>query len=62
MLPDSTYHATRPWTTLGMSVAILFALLLPDDCTRLRRAGAIYLMGFVVYLLTHNLRGWVLGQ
>lgn len=29
---------------------------------RLRRAGGIYLLGFVIYLLTHNLRWWALGQ
>lgn len=55
VLPDSTYHATRPWTTLGMSVAIFFCFLLPHDYVRLRRAGFIYLLGFVIYLLTHNL-------
>lgn len=62
VLPDSAFHATTPWGNLGMAVAIVFACLLPDDYTRLRRAGGIYLIGFVIYLLTHNLRWWALGQ
>jgi hypothetical protein len=61
-LPDNTYHATRPWTSLGMSAAIFFVCLLPDDYTHLRRAGGVYLIGFVIYLLVHQLRRWVLGQ
>lgn len=45
-----------------MSVAIFVALLLPDDYTRLRRAGIICLMGGTVYFLMHSLRWWALGQ
>ena len=45
-----------------MAVAIIFACLLPDDYTHLRRAGLIYLLSHVIYLLTHNLRWWALGR
>ena len=62
VLPDRTFHATRPWATLGMATAIFFVCLLPDDYTRLRRAGGIYLLSHVIYLLMHNLRWWALGQ
>ena len=48
VLPDSTYHATRPWTTLGMGIAIIFCCLFPDDYTRLRRAAGSYLLSFVI--------------
>lgn len=45
-----------------MAVAFFLASLLPDDYTRLRRAGLIYLISHVIYLLTHNLRWWTLGH
>lgn len=62
MLPDSTFHATTPWTRLGVAISIVFCCLLPDDYTRLRRAGLIYCISLVIYGLTHNLRWWALGQ
>ena len=40
----------------------MFACLLPDDYTRLRQAGLVYLVSIVIYGLTHNLRWWILGQ
>ena len=34
MLPDSTFHATTPWTRLGVEISIVFCCLLPDTTTR----------------------------
>ena len=61
VLPDSTVHAATPWTRLGLMVACIGGIL-PDDYTRLRRGGQIYLLTLVIYELTHNLRWWTLGQ
>ena len=58
-LPDSTYLATKPWIDLGIAIAIIFACVLPDDYTRLRRAGSIYLLSALIYRL---MRRWVVGQ
>lgn len=60
-LPDSTFHGTERWTDLGGLIAMSFAGLLPDSCTRLRRAGEVYFLGFTIYALAHNL-AWALGQ
>ena len=62
VLPDRNFHTTTAWANLGMAVAIVFACLLPDDYTRLRRAGGVYLVSIVIYGLMHNLRWWALGQ
>ena len=59
-LPDSTYHDTTRWTNLaGLIVGLAF--LLPDNCTRLRRAAEVYVLGVIIYMLAHNLAR-ALGQ
>lgn len=62
VFPDSTVHAPESVFRLGMFVAIFFCCVLPDRYSRLRRAGQIYLLGFIIYGLIHNLRWWILGQ
>ena len=62
-LPDSTYHDTIPMLEFSFWVVLFFCLLLPpEDYTRLRRAGLIYCLTYIIYRLMHNLRWWVLGQ
>ena len=48
------HHGMGP--TLVWRSPIVLACLLPDDYTRLRRAGGIYLVSVVIYGLMHNLR------
>ena len=62
VLPVSTYHATTTELRFGLVVAIVFSCALPDNYARLRRAGMVYLVSFLIYTLMHILRGWTLGH
>ena len=61
-LPDSTVRATMPELMLGLAIAGVVSRLLPEDYTRLRRTGMVYIFSLAIYWLMHNVRWWVLGQ
>lgn len=62
-LPDSTYHDTKPVIEISFWVVLFCCWLLPpENCTRLRRAGLVYCLSFLIYGMMHNLRWWALGQ
>lgn len=62
-LPDSTYHDTKPPLDFSFWVVLICCwLLAPDDYNRLRRAGLIYCLSFLIYGVMHNLRWWALGH
>ena len=51
-----------PELMLGLAIAGVVSRLLPEDYTRLRRTGMVYIFSLAIYWLMHNVRWWVLGQ